>query len=175
MPVMAKPQPVMQRRPLRVVGLSAVIVAAWIAIAWGWRGSDAEGPDRAAYEGRGGTARWEGAEIALPELSDEARCTATAAQVLRLRGQPWTSAVALLGEPELRHPAGPAAWPSAVRLAHPEAGQWPVAHVAARRGSDGRVIAVALIGSLGRVLESDPGEAGYESDRADPSRRSDVP
>ncbi|MBN8525554.1 MAG: hypothetical protein J0M02_09480 [Planctomycetes bacterium] len=158
-----------------MIGLIVVTAAAWMAIAWGLRADDVEGPDRAGYEGRGGTARWEGAEIALPDLRDEARCAATAAQVLRLRGQPWTSAIALLGDPELRHPAGPAAWPSAVRLAHPEAGQWPVAHVAARRGADGRISAVALIGSLGRVLESDPGEPGYEAERPDPSRRSDMP
>jgi len=34
---------------------------------------------------------------------------------------------------------------------------------------------VALAGSLGRILESDPGEPGYESGRADPAQRSEVP
>lgn len=163
-----------KRRPLLLAGLALATGAAWAALAVELRGEAPQGPDRETYEGRGGVVRWQGAELQLPDLAPAPAAATAPAQVFRLRGRPWAVAVALLGQPaaaagELR------AWPSAVALAHPEPQQWPVAHVVVRCGGDGRIAAVALAGSLGRVLESDPGEPGYESGRADPARRSEAP
>lgn len=163
-----------KRRPLLLAGLALATGAAWAALAVELRGEASLGPERATYEGRGGTLRWQGVELPLPDLAPAPAAAVAPVQVFRLRGRPWAEAVALLGQPaaaagELR------AWPSAVALAHPEPQQWPVAHVVARRGGDGRVVAVALAGSLGRILESDPGEPGYESGRADPALRSEAP
>lgn len=162
-----------KRRPLQVAGLVLAIAGAWAVLATSLSGPAALGPVRSTYEGRGGTARWEGAAIALPDLAVEPASRAAPAAVLRLRGRPWSAATALLGTPSIHLAGGIEAWPSAVALAHPEPQQWPVAHVAVRRGRDGAVAAVALLGSLGRVLESDPGEPGYESDRANTTSRSD--
>lgn len=155
-----------QWRPLQVTGLVLAIAGSWAALAGGLGRPAAQGPERSTYEGLGGTARWEGAAIVLPALADAPASQAAPAAALRLRGRPWSAATGLLGAPSIQASGGIEVWPSAVALAHPEPQQWPVAHVAVRRGRDGAVAAVALLGSLGRVLESDPGEPGYESDRA---------
>lgn len=163
-----------KRRPL-LAALAVACCAAWAVLAVELRGAAPQGPDRATYEGHGGELRWLGSELVLPDLAPEPAGSAEPAAVLRLRGRPWSEAVALLGRSAMPAVGGIQAWPSAVHLAHPEPQQWPVAHVVARRDGDGRVDAVALVGSLGRMLESNPGEPGYESGRVDPSRRSDAP
>lgn len=160
-----------RRRPVRLGGALALAVAGWTALALAGPAEAALGPDRATYEGRGGMARWLGAEIAVPDLAAEPAGPVEPTAVFALRGRPWQAAIEALGRPAAAPAGAIQVWPSAVRLRHPEPGQWPVAHVALGRGSDGRVAAVALLGSLGRVLESDPGEPAYESGRRDPSRR----
>ncbi|MCK6486924.1 MAG: hypothetical protein L6R48_01060 [Planctomycetes bacterium] len=104
----------------------------------------------------------------MPDLLPQPATASAAAAVLAMQGRSLTSLVALLGQGQRvdATAAGTHAllWPSAVGLAHPEQGQWPVAHVLAVLGRGGtRIDRIMLIGSLGRILEERPGPPGYET------------
>lgn len=152
---------------LAISAIAAATLAGWILH------EPALEVDRASYEGKGGEAFLAPWRLPVPDLAPAASSTAVPSAILGCQGRDPAALRQLLGRSERPVVLGDGRmlllWPSAVALSRPETGQWPTAHVCAVVEPGGRRIGqVALVGSLGRVLETRPGEPGYESMASQP-------
>lgn len=146
----------MKPRARQWVGL--LLAALSTTAIWLWyRMVGDDGIDRNMFVNSPGTI-YAGSEfVPLPPMDDTPRTAAGIATVMELRRASVSTAINVLGEPDVRlAPLGSVlVWHSAIHCEKPLGSGWPVAHVVGVvEGNE--IVTIAIIGSFGTVQICDP-------------------